>query len=354
MTLSNTLVQTKHQDAASVLRTYLEQSDEQGSFHIDVYKLADENQIPRPVMLAACIKALYEGFLVMEWVFHCPHCGGVPKETVSLHEATHDDYCPVCKVNFANVIDRNIEVFFSLHPGKAPQSKALKERYHNLMREDITQHMHFDWQNPHTIYAVDVIQHPLYREYFGAETLPQDQSLELMNSTILFTDIKGSTRMYSDLGDAKAFGLVREHFRILFECIQKYNGLPVKTIGDAVMGSFVDGRHAIIAAIEAQQTLRSYYQNRPEKERIEVKIGIHSGPTILVTLNNRLDYFGTTVNLAARIQGIAQPNEIILSENVFAPQEHKTLLRKYVPRVYRSTHTFKGVDGVYQVYHVRP
>lgn len=48
MTLSNTLVQTKHQDAVSVLRTYLEQSDEQGSFHIDVYKLADENQIPRP------------------------------------------------------------------------------------------------------------------------------------------------------------------------------------------------------------------------------------------------------------------------------------------------------------------
>jgi len=174
MTLSNTLVQTKHQDAASVLRAYLEQSDEQGVFHIDVYKLADENQI------------------------------------------------------------------------------------------------------------------------------------------------------------------------------------PVKTIGDAVMGSFVDGRHAIIAAIEAQQTLRSYYQNRPEKERIEVKIGIHSGPTILVTLNNRLDYFGTTVNMAARIQAIAQPNEIILSEHVFAPSEHKRLLRKYVPRVYRSTHAFKGLDGVYQVYHVRP
>ncbi|HQK35497.1 MAG TPA: adenylate/guanylate cyclase domain-containing protein, partial [Spirochaetales bacterium] len=132
------------------------------------------------------------------------------------------------------------------------------------------------------------------------------------------------------------------------------NQIPVKTIGDAVMGSFVDGRHAIIAAIEAQQTLRSYYQNRPEKERIEVKIGIHSGPTILVTLNNRLDYFGSTVNLAARIQGIAQPNEIILSEHVFAPSEHRKLLRKYVPRVYRSTHTFKGLDGVYQVYHVRP
>ncbi|HQG40403.1 MAG TPA: DUF5939 domain-containing protein, partial [Spirochaetales bacterium] len=139
MQLTETLFYAKHQNAASVLKSYLEQSDEQSVFHIDVYKLADENQIPRPVMLETCIEALHEGLLVMEWVFHCPHCGGVPKETVSIHEATHDDYCPICKVNFTNVIDRNIEVFFSLHPGKAPHSQALKERYHNLMRDEITQ-----------------------------------------------------------------------------------------------------------------------------------------------------------------------------------------------------------------------
>ena len=342
------------QQATRVLQHYIQHTNEDGLFHIDVYKLADENQIPHREMLGACIRALQEGLLVMEWVYHCPHCGGVPKETVTLHEATHDDYCPACKVSFPNIIDRNIEVFFSLHPSKTNQNQVLKDRYHSLIRTSITEHMHFDWQSPATIYAVDVIQHPLYREYFGSETLPQDQSLELMNSTILFTDIKGSTRMYSDLGDAKAFGLVREHFRILFEYIEKFDGLPVKTIGDAVMGSFIDGRHAIQAAIEAQRALRAYYQTRPENERIEIKIGIHSGPTILVTLNNRLDYFGSTVNLAARIQGIAQPNEIVLSEQVFSPPEHKALLRHYVQRVYRSTHTLKGLDGTYDVYHVRP
>ncbi|WP_041396232.1 adenylate/guanylate cyclase domain-containing protein [Gracilinema caldarium] len=80
-----------------------------------------------------------------------------------------------------------------------------------------------------------------------------------MISTILFIDIKGSTRLYSDLGDAKAVGLVREHFRILFKYIEKYNGLPVKTIGDAVMGFLIDSRHTIQVAIEAQQALREYY-----------------------------------------------------------------------------------------------
>jgi class 3 adenylate cyclase len=339
--------------AENLLHTYIKNIADDKVFHIDVYKLADDNGIPRRDILGACIRSVAEGTLVLEWVYHCPHCGGVPKETVSLHEASHEDYCPVCKVNFTNVIDSNIEVFFSLHPAKAPQSSTLKERYHSLMRKEITEHMKFDWRTPATILAVDVLQHPLYRELFGSETLPQDQSLELMKSTILFTDIKGSTRMYTALGDAKAFSLVREHFRILFEYIEKYNGLPVKTIGDAVMGSFVDDRHAIQAAIEAQQALKRYYQSRPEHERIEVKIGIHSGPTILVTLNNRLDYFGTTVNMAARIQSVAQPNEILVSEKVFEPQANRVLIGRYVSRVYRSSHSFKGLDGTYQIYHIR-
>lgn len=341
-------------EATNVIQNYIEHTNEDGMFHIDIYKLAEENRISRRDMLRACLQALQDGHFVMEWVYHCPHCGGVPKETVTLHEATHEDYCPVYKGTFTNTIDSNIEVFFSIHPSKAVGNQVLKDRYHSLIRSGIAEQMHFDWRSPTTIYAVDVIQHPFYREYFGGETLPQDQSLELMNSSTLFTDIKSSTRMYSDLGDAKAFGLVREHFRILFEYLEKYNGLPVKTIGDAVLGSFIDGRHAIQAAIEAQQALRAFYQSRPENERIEVKIGIHSGPTILVALNNRLDYFGTTVNLAARVQAVAQPNEIVLSEKVFSPVEHKSLLATYVRPVYRSHHTFKGLDGEYQVYHIRP
>ncbi len=340
------------QSMVEKLVSYLETSDDAGLFHIDVYSLAEQWKVNKKDLLELFIRGLHGGIFTMEWVYHCPNCGGLARETVSIHQATTTDYCSACKVNFTNTVDENIEVFFSIHPGIKRISEKFKERYEQLVMNEVMTHKMFKWNNPSSIKGVDIIQNSVYRELFGDEVLLPDQSLELRRATILFTDIKGSTQMYTDLGDSKAFQLVREHFRILFDVIKKYNGVPVKTIGDAVMGVFTNQTDGLIASLEAQRILIDYYSSRPDREKIEVKIGLHSGTTIIVTLNGRLDYFGSTVNMAARIQAIADPNEVVISENIFENPESKKAIRRYTQKVKKEKRIFKGLQGEYNVYHI--
>ncbi|MFQ3547535.1 MAG: adenylate/guanylate cyclase domain-containing protein [Termitinemataceae bacterium] len=177
--------------------------------------------------------------------------------------------------------------------------------------------------------------------------------MEITFSTILFTDIKGSTKMYEALGDTKAFHLVREHFRILFRHIQAHDGIVIKTIGDAVMGVFVNEQKALHAAIESQLELQRFYKDKAASEKIEVKIGLHSGPAIVVTLNNRLDYFGSTVNIAARIQGLARPNEILFSAPIYNNIENRRLIKKYTPTVFRKLVNLRGLKDNYEIFSIR-
>ncbi len=290
----------------------------------------------------------------MEWEYHCPHCGGVANESLSIHDAASSNFCNVCKVNFNNKLDDNIEVFFSIHPGVKKVSMEFKEKYMKKIRDDIMADKMFMWKKPTAVKGADIIQNPIFRELMGEEVLLPDQSLEIMKTTILFTDIKGSTQMYTDLGDSKAFHLVRDHFRILFNEIKKYNGVPVKTIGDAVMGSFTNQAEALKAALESQKSLISYRNSKtkPENERIEVKIGLHTGTTLVVNLNGKLDYFGSTVNMAARIQGIANPNEVVISENIFKNEESRKIIISYTKTVTKSKRVFKGLNGEYTIYQI--
>jgi len=180
----------------------------------------------------------------------------------------------------------------------------LHEVYVKAVNDDVQAGRYLTWIRPNTVRGVDLIQNNLYRTLMGNDVLLSDQSLHIMKAVILFTDIKGSTQMYERLGDARAFSAVREHFRILFDTIQSYGGVPIKTIGDAVMGVFVNPHKAVEASLKAQQRMIAHYADKPAEEKIEVKIGIHDGPAIVVTLNGRLDYFGSTVHTAARIQGV--------------------------------------------------
>ncbi len=334
------------------LSKYLKKASNNELFHIDVYKLADKWDADRYDLLEIFIRGLHAGVFTMQWEYHCPYCGGIAKETVTLHEAEHSNYCGICKVDFTNKVDDNVEVLFSIHPEiKKIQKKIIKE-YKTDVMDEIKENMKFKWEKNTTIQGVDIVQNSIYRELFGDEVLLRDQSLELMKSTILFTDIKGSTQMYTDLGDSKAFQLVREHFRILFDIIKKYNGVPVKTIGDAVMGVFTDQKDSLKASLEAQKILKDYYNQKQSNEKIEVKIGMHTGTTIIVTLNGRLDYFGTTVNKAARIQSHAKPNDILISEDIFNKKENQKIIAKYTKKVSKIKTNFKGLNEEHILYNI--
>lgn len=342
-----------NQNAADAVASELTAFSDTDLFHIDVYGIAGKLKLDRKTVLNIFIQGVHDGHFLIDWIYHCPTCGTVVNESLSVHEAVSEDFCPACQKSFTNTLDDNIEVFFSIHPALNRGDPSLKQEYKAAIDSEVTQGKYCTWKNPNAIRAVDLIQNDLYRSLMGSDVLPFDQSLRIMKSVILFTDIKGSTRMYEELGDAKAFALVREHFKILFDVIKRYDGVPIKTIGDAVMGVFTYSEQAVKAALEAQEELIKHYAQKDNNEKIEVKIGMHTGPAIVVTLNDRLDYFGSTVNTAARIQGAALPNEVVVSEELFDNKEVKRAIASVTKTVQRQHIRFKGMQETSTIYHIK-
>ena len=177
--------------------------------------------------------------------------------------------------------------------------------------------------------ARDVILTQKFRDLFSKDILRIDQKISVGSLAVLFTDLKGSTSMYREVGDASAFGLVMNHFDILKEHIQKNGGIWVKTIGDAVMAAFKRPLGAILAIQESQDRLKNIKKERP----LMLKAGIHYGPAIAVSLNDQIDYFGTTINLASRLEHFSTGEDIIISNDVKEDPEVRDFLKKNMDRL---------------------
>lgn len=166
--------------------------------------------------------------------------------------------------------------------------------------------------------AADVTALQRLRDLFSYEALRPDAQISVGRLTIMFTDLRDSTRMYREIGDAPAFGLVLDHFDVLRAAIAACDGSVVKTIGDAVMAVFPRPLSALQAILQAQRTLA----DPPAGQRpLLLKAAIHAGPAIAVNLNDRLDYFGTTINVASRLEKFAQGGDVILSQVVYDDPE---------------------------------
>ena len=168
------------------------------------------------------------------------------------------------------------------------------------------------------ITAAEVISLQRFRDLFAQETLQPGEQFAVGSLTVLFTDLRDSTRLYREIGDAPAFGLVRNHFDVLREAIAAEEGAIVKTIGDAVMAVFRRPVSAMRAMVYSQQVLA----NPPDGIRpLQLKAAIHAGHSIAVTLNERLDYFGTNINIAARLEKFSQGDDMIISDYVYSDPE---------------------------------
>jgi class 3 adenylate cyclase len=152
--------------------------------------------------------------------------------------------------------------------------------------------------------------------------------------------------MYRTNGDAPSYRTVRLHFDLMRRIIDSHNGAIVKTIGDAVMATFCDPAEGLSAALEVQRETRKLAGNLP------VKIGLHYGPAIAVTANDRLDYFGQTVNLAARIQNEAGGGEVVISTEVAEDPGVKALLAAFGigPEPFEAT--VRGLDEPVTMLHI--
>ena len=190
-----------------------------------------------------------------------------------------------------------------------------------------------------------------FHDLFRAEVFRESEGFGVKDVIILFTDLKSSTRLYQQIGDLNAFALVREHYGVLNTAILNQHGAVVKTIGDAIMATFNQPVDAVGAGLEMLRELRRLNQSSQRGDLI-LKIGIHRGAAISVTLNERIDYFGQTVNIASRVQGSAGGDEIYLTEEIYSSSGVLDLLQKYGCKIESIMIALKDIEEQVKIYKV--
>src|SRR3974390_3242642 len=173
--------------------------------------------------------------------------------------------------------------------------------------------------------AKRLLTNQTFRDLYNTDTLDPDQRLKITSLTFLFTDLKGSTPLYARVGDLVAYDLVRQHFGALYDIVASEADAVVKTIGDAVTATFPTPDRALAAALRMREAMTRINAER-KNEDLLLKIGIHEGPCLAVTLNNSQDYFGQTVNLAARVQGLASSRAIVATRPIVEDEKAAKLL----------------------------
>lgn len=207
---------------------------------------------------------------------------------------------------------------------------------------------------PH-VSARDLLNNQRFRELFKAQSLDPSLRLKLSSLTLLFTDLKGSTALYDSTGDVTAYTVVQAHFDALMAVVRNHGGAVVKTMGDAVMASFSSPADAFEAANDMMRAMG------PVEERVRglgyvtgLKVGIHEGTALAVSSDDRLDYFGQTVNIAARVQALADAGEIWMTDVVMKDGAVAALVKAGKFDVEQKQVALKGVGHPTDVFRVRP
>lgn len=356
-------------------------ADAMSAARLRPFMLADTWAVPRRDVVQLCLHATRAGLLDLQWDVLCPMCRGAKQSSDSLQGVSQPVHCDACNIDFFANFEQQVELTFrpneamraidvfpycvggpQLTPHIVAQQMVaaastetvrigLEAGQYRIRSAGLAASSLFSidtagdhdvaltnesdqrrlmivermaW-NDQALTAAEVIAMQEFRDLFSAEALRPGEAINVGSMAILFTDLVDSTRMYRSIGDAPAFGRVMDHFAVLRTAMQEEEGALVKTIGDAVMAVFRRPAAAIRTVLRAQQLLASLPEGvRPPN----LKAGIHFGPCIAVTLNERLDYFGSTVNIAARLDGLSRGGEIVISENVADDPEVMALLRE--------------------------
>jgi class 3 adenylate cyclase len=179
----------------------------------------------------------------------------------------------------------------------------------------------------HALRAGQLLSFQDFRDLFSEEYIGADVRLGVGEQTLLFTDVVGSTAFYASRGDPAAFMEIKRHFDEVFAIVGAHRGAVVKTIGDAVMATFVDPLEAVRAS---RQIHEAFHPGRTDTP-IRLRISLNTGPCIAVRLNANADFFGGTVNVAAKLQALAEGYQIAMSEATYrAPGVSEYLEREGV------------------------
>jgi class 3 adenylate cyclase len=183
---------------------------------------------------------------------------------------------------------------------------------------------------------------PEFRSLFSSDLLKASTPLKVSRAAILFSDLTGSTALYTKVGDAAAFRLVDDHFDMMRNIVSERGGSFVKTMGDAVMAAFSDVEACAQAAMDALARFETFRVDRAHGEHIGMKLGVNAGPCYVVTANGTLDYFGQTVNVASRVQHLANTGELVVAASLFEELTPEQQARVTVGEHFEAT--VKGVE----------
>ena len=145
----------------------------------------------------------------------------------------------------------------------------------------------------------------------------------------LFTDLHRSTALYEHLGDAAGYEIVSRYFAFVADIVGDNDGVVVKTIGDATMATFANSPDAVRAALALQAGSATFAQAHAAlgtDHRLAMKLGVHCGKSVRVRFGKQFDYFGSSVNMAARLQDLSVNGDIVLSSSVAEHPEVRPLL----------------------------
>ena len=313
-----------YQETLNLLREYLLLPGEPDA-RLNPRWLARRLAVPERELLGALAYGVRGGLVELRWEVYCPICGRSPGEFGSLKEAHSQIECAACDSCFDLHLDRDVRVTFSA-------TESIRR-----LRGGGSEPLPLEDDAGPATRGLDLLLVPAFWELFSGEAPADDESLRVGRVAILFTDLRGSTAIYQERGDPRAYRLVRDHFAILGECIDRHRGSLVKTIGDAVMASFASGADAVHAALEAQAELRAHAGEMGGE--LMLKAGVHAGACLAVRLNNRLDFFGSAVNMAARVQGLSRSHDVVVTDAVLADIEAEA-----VTSVWR-THVAESFDA---------
>lgn len=349
----------------------LERGDEQALARLRPYELADAWRAGRRELLELLLHATRTGLTELRWELLCPSCRGAAATFESLSELERGVHCETCRIDVGTDLDRSVEVTFTPSPsvrildrrefcvggpqvsphvvaqqllgpgeerrltvqlqpgtyriralgdtgadvfeatGETVVTLANDSSVERLMRLERT-----EWRE-RAATAAEVTSLQAFRDLFSTEVLRPGEPVSVGTLTVLFTDLRDSTRFYREVGDAPAFGSVMQHLDVLREAVASEDGAVVKAMGDAIMAVFTRPAAAVRAGLAAQRAVAG----RPRA----LRVGIHTGPCIAITQNGALDYFGSTVNLAARLVSLSTGADVAVSGDVLTDPEVEQL-----------------------------
>jgi class 3 adenylate cyclase len=373
----------------------LERGDEQALERLRPYELADGWQAGRRESLELLLHATRTGLTELRWELLCPSCRGAAASVATLRDLESAVHCETCGIDVGADLERSVELTFTpspsvreidrrefcvggpqlsphvvaqqlLGPGEQRsltvrlepgtyQVRALGEAVGEVFdatgettvtlandsaRERMLRLERTEWRD-RAVTAAEVAALQAFRDLFSTEVLRPGEPVSVGTLAVLFTDLRDSTRFYREVGDAPAFGSVMQHLDVLREAVASEGGAVVKAMGDAIMAVFTRPCAAVRAGLAAQRAVAG----RP----LELKVGIHTGPCIAITQNGVLDYFGSTVNLAARLVSLSSGADVVVSGDVLADPEVAELELRREPVEAR----LKGFEESLELWRVR-